>query len=47
MIVHHLVVQGGMDEDVIAALQDKGDAQEALMQALKARVEKYRPQTKT
>ena len=38
VIVHHLVVQGGMDEDVIAALHDKGDAQEALMQALKWRI---------
>ena len=42
VIVHHLVVQGGMDEDVVAALHDKGDSQEALMQALKARIEKAR-----
>lgn len=41
VIAHHLVVQGGMDEDVIGALHDKGDAQEALMQALKARIKKY------
>ncbi len=41
VIAHHLVVQGGMDEDVIEALHDKGDAQEALMQALKARIKKY------
>lgn len=40
VIVHHLVVQGGMDEDVVAALHDKGDGQEALMQALKARITK-------
>ena len=40
VIVHHLVVQGGMDEAVIAALHDKGDTQEALMQALKARISK-------
>ena len=39
VICHHLVVQGGMDEDVIAALHDKGDTQESLMQALKARIE--------
>ncbi len=39
VIVHHLVVQGGMDEDVVAALATKGDSQEALMQALKARIE--------
>lgn len=38
VIIHHLVVQGGVDEDVVAALQDKGSVQEALMQALKARI---------
>ena len=38
VIAHHLVVQGGMDEAVVAALHDKGDCQEALMQALKARI---------
>lgn len=42
VIVHHLVVQGGMDEAVVAALHDKGDSQEALMQALKARLRKAR-----
>ncbi|MPM54877.1 hypothetical protein SDC9_101660 [bioreactor metagenome] len=42
VIAHHLVVQGGMDEDVVAALHSKGDTQEALMQALKARIEKAR-----
>jgi len=41
VIVHHLLVQGGIDEDVMAALQAKGDTQESLMQALKARIEKY------
>lgn len=40
VICHHLMVQGGMDEDVIAALHDKGDTQESLMQALKARIER-------
>ena len=40
VICHHLVVQGGMDEDVKAALHDKGDTQESLMQALKARIER-------
>lgn len=29
-----------MDEDVIAALHDKGDTQESLMQELKARIER-------
>jgi len=39
VISHHLVVQGGMDEAVIGALHSKGDSQEALMRALKARIE--------
>ena len=40
VIAHLLVVQGGVDEDVVAALHDKGDTQESLMQALKARIDK-------
>lgn len=40
VIVHHLVVRGGVDEDVLAALHGKGDTQEALLAALKARIEK-------
>lgn len=40
VVIHHLVVQGGMDEDVISALQRKGDTQEALMAALKKRIKK-------
>lgn len=39
VIVHHLVVQGGMDEIVVDALHSKGDRQEALVQALKAKIE--------
>lgn len=42
VISHLLVVQGGMDEAVVAALHSKGDAQESLMQALKARIEKVK-----
>lgn len=42
VIVHHLVVQGGVDEDVIESLRAKGDTQEALMDALKARIKKAR-----
>ena len=40
VIIHHLIVQGGMDETVIKALHDKGDMQNALMAALKARISK-------
>lgn len=39
VVIHHLVTQGGVDEDVMRALADKGDTQEALMQALKARIQ--------
>ena len=42
VIVHHLVVKGGVDEDVIRALDRKEDTQESLMQALKARIQKAR-----
>lgn len=42
VIVHHLVVQGGVDEDVISALQCKGDTQTALMAALKARIDRVK-----
>lgn len=38
VVSHLLVVQGGMDEAVVAALQSKGDTQEALMDALKAKI---------
>lgn len=42
VISHLLVVQDGMDEAVVAALHEKGNTQEALMSALKARIEKAR-----
>lgn len=38
VIVHNLVVENGMDADVMAALNGKADAQNALMDALKARI---------
>lgn len=38
VIVHHLVVKGGRDEDVIKSLADKDGAQEALLQSLKVRI---------
>ncbi|MEW6663046.1 MAG: SNF2-related protein [Bacillota bacterium] len=40
VIVHHLVVEGGVDEDVMAALEDKNVTQSWLMEALKARIER-------
>lgn len=42
VIVHRLIVKGGMDEDVIHSLEHKDTAQAALIAALKARVERVR-----
>lgn len=42
VVIHHLIVQGGMDEAVKEALQDKGDMQNALMDALHVRISKLR-----
>lgn len=42
VIVHRLIVKGGMDEDVIAGIQAKADGQEALMQALSDRIRRVR-----
>lgn len=39
VVSHLLVVQGGMDEDVVAALRQKGETQDALMTALRARIQ--------
>lgn len=43
VILHHLVVQGGIDEEVMAALESKATTQDALLTALKARIEGVRP----
>lgn len=40
VVIHRLLVQGGVDEDVAAALESKGDMQDALMRALRARIER-------
>ena len=42
VIIHHLVTQDTRDEDVMRALENKGNIQEELLQSLKARIEKYR-----
>lgn len=44
--IHHLVVSGSVDEDVMAALEKKDDCQMALLNAIKARVDKYREEEK-
>lgn len=38
VVIHHLLVQGGMDMSVIEALKNKSDMQNALMAALKVRI---------
>lgn len=40
VIIHHLAVLGGTDEDVIKALGSKADAQDGLLEALKVRIRK-------
>ncbi|WP_294481884.1 DEAD/DEAH box helicase [uncultured Bacteroides sp.] len=42
VIIHHLIAKGTMDEDVMKALANKIDKQDALMQAVKARIRKWR-----
>lgn len=42
VIIHHLVVQGGRDEDVVDALEDKEATQDKLIESLKARIEKVK-----
>lgn len=42
VFIHHLVTEGTRDEDVMEALEEKGDMQEHLMQSLKARIDKIR-----
>lgn len=42
VIVHHLVVSGTMDEDVMKSVENKAERQEALMEAIKARIRKYK-----
>lgn len=42
VVIHHLIVQGGMDEAVLEALHDKGDMQNALLNALRVRISKIR-----
>lgn len=41
VIVHHLVAKGTVDENVMAVLKNKTVGQDALLEAVKARIEKY------
>lgn len=38
VIVHHMIVKGGRDEDVIKSLESKDKVQESLLESLKARI---------
>lgn len=40
VMIHHLIVKGGMDENVMALLNARDDTQEGLLAALRARIEK-------
>ncbi len=42
VIVHHLVTEGTIDEDVMKALEGKSKGQEALIAAVKAKLDKFR-----
>lgn len=42
VIVHHLIVEDGRDEDVAASLAAKDDAQESLLQSLKVRIQQVK-----
>ena len=46
VIIHHLVVQGGVDETVIESLSAKENVQNRLLSALKAKVAKAKEETK-
>ena len=47
VFVHHLITANTRDEDVMMALEDKGDVQEKLLQSLKARIEKVKKDERT
>ena len=42
VIIHHLVAKGTIDEDVMDALAGKAQTQDALLEAVKARIDKYK-----
>lgn len=46
VIIHHLIMKGTHDEDVIAALKRKNRSQSELMDSIKAKIDKYKKQLK-
>jgi SNF2 family DNA or RNA helicase len=41
VMIYHLIAKGTIDEDVMRALNGKAEKQEALLEAIKARIKKY------
>jgi SNF2 family DNA or RNA helicase len=42
VVIHHLVTADTMDESVLAALQKKRKGQDAMLEAVKAKLEEYK-----
>ena len=42
VIIHHLIMKGTHDEDVIVALRSKDKKQNQLMDSIKAKIDKYK-----
>lgn len=45
VFIHRLIVQGSVDEDIIAGIEGKDECQEILLQRMKARIEKVKTST--
>lgn len=41
VILHHIIAEGTIDEDIIKALEGKREGQDGLMEAIKARLQEY------
>lgn len=44
VIIHHLIAEGTIDEDVMKALQEKRKGQDGMLEAVKARIREYQNQ---
>lgn len=42
VVIHHLVAEGTIDEDVMKALQEKRQGQDSMLEAVKARIREYK-----
>lgn len=41
VVIHHLIAEGTIDEDVMRALESKGKSQDSMLEAVKARIKEY------